>query len=550
MATALLVAFPCLVLGPSAAQAWTEANVQSVAAHVQVDPTGQADVSLTLTVRIGGGWLEGIDIDGLDPDLVLSEEKPPWAVSATDPELEWSPRVRVQEEGRIRLSFPGRGSPRRGTLLIGINYTTELAERGIQSIDDARVRISWTLPGWRTGIDGVEVTLVTPVGAEPASAMEDGPEAADELAVLSEDGASIHSFRRIHLPRTVPWTVSVDLPASAVDPALRGPSVAAPRPTATATEAPIDGGAIPLVLFVLFVALMSRASFAASCRKRGATARPVVGGPLWLVIPGAAALAVLAVRHAATTPIASIALVTVIAMLSLQRSPVTRRSTHVAFTPCTPAQLGAARRRLITAHAFGSPVLDLTTGLGSFLLVAILWAAAFLGGVLIRPTAFGLACLGLVAIPFATATRYHLPGSPDAHLVALFGFARRAVHLGPVTLRPVLGRGETPSAVEARLRLLPTSVPDGLIRLDVVMVERPVLGGFETCPALLVTTSSASEAEDRVAALSLAAPAIGPEGRRARLVMLGDDADDVICAVASALAALTSPEERALLVAA
>jgi hypothetical protein len=541
----LLALLALLALLPAPAAAWTEANVQSISATVDVASDGRATVRLVLTVRIGGGWLEGIDVDGLDADLVLSEAEPPWARSTTDPTLVWTPAVRVRGDGSVRLSFPGRGSPRRGTLLIGLTYDTALAGRGTTPIDDGRVRVSWTLPGWRTGIDGVEVTLVTPNGAEPAPSMGDGPEAADEHEIVENSDAVAHTVRRIHLPRTIPWTVAVDLPAEAMDPALRGPSVATPRnaPPARADERPGEA-VLSLVLLVLFSSLASRLSFVAACRARGLSPRALIPGPTWLIAPGAGVLAALGVASATNEPLLSVVLLTGITALALVRSPgrstdadeetVAETETETETQRAT-AVLATARKSGLMSLLIGSPVLDLTTVFGVVSFALLSFSALFLGGLLTHPSAFGLACMGLLAIPFLSATRFHLPPSPCEEFRALADFASRRVDVSPLALRLICQR-TTGGRLLPRLRLVTDAARPGLIRLDVLMVPRPVLGGFELAPMLLVVTDDGSEAEALVASAVTARAIDGPNGRRARLIALPQpNADTIVRSLAERL---------------
>ncbi len=507
-----LICLAVALLTPGSARAWTEANVSSVSADVDVDASGHAQVTLLLTVRIGGGWLSGLDLDGLDPDLVLDEAKPPWAMSADDPTQTWTPTVRVREEGGVRLGFGGRGSPRRGTLLVGLSYATELAGRGTTPIDDGQVRVSWTLPGWRAGLDNVEVKIATPEGAEVAPSMEDGSEAADDISEEERPGHSVHVFRRIHLPRTMPWTVSVDLPAEALDPALRGPTVALPH-TPEARSEPVEGpvAGLAMILLVAFLSLASRASFASACRARDLRPRPLVAGPFWLILPAIAALVALGQRFVLAEPAVTVATLVAIAAAAIQRAPRARAALPaLGGGPLGREALAIAKRERFAAHLIGTPLLDLTTLGGAALFFAAVAAALTLGDELGHtPSALSLAAVGLSTIPFLTATRFHLTRGRAERLLLLRRLAEEWREAGPIALR--LSEGPT-------LSLIPAEEVDGLLRFEVVITERAVLGGFDAEPVVLLSTAAESEAEARLLRGQIPSPIPDGEGRLVRIV--------------------------------
>lgn len=199
-----------VVVVPSRASAWTEANVVSARAEVRVDRDASAHVTLVCMVQIHGGWLEGLDITELDPDLLLDPERPPWVRDANGTEL--TPRIEVSG-GRIGISFRRRDAPRRGTLEVGIAYRTSLAHRATEVRPDGRVRVHWTMPAWRSGLDGVTIEMVVPSGAVAAELEEDRLVAVD-VTRSHAGGETRVKWRRVHLPRTVAWTVAVDIPAA------------------------------------------------------------------------------------------------------------------------------------------------------------------------------------------------------------------------------------------------------------------------------------------------------------------------------------------------
>ncbi|MFW6051609.1 MAG: hypothetical protein ACODAU_10560, partial [Myxococcota bacterium] len=230
------------VAAAAPARAWTEADVRAVRAEVDVAPDGGAHVQLELGVKVRRGWLEGLEVAGLDPDLELDPERPPWWIPVDDGDAEreppaFEPDVRVFRDGRVQLRFIDRRSPRRGTYRAGFAYRTRLQ---VEPAADDRLRLRWTLPPWRSGLDDVEVRVHAPGRAHPAKSLPDAPSGVRVTRQEDADGTTL-TFRRTHLPRTVAWPVAVEVPAGAMAPGLvpEAPERAAP-PRAVSAAPPGD----------------------------------------------------------------------------------------------------------------------------------------------------------------------------------------------------------------------------------------------------------------------------------------------------------------------
>src|SRR5688500_11613846 len=103
MSRRALAAFVLVSAFAPSARAWTSAAVRSVEAQVALAPDGSADVTLIAVVAVQGGWLEGLEIAGLDPDLALVDP-PAWAIDAGGDR--YAPRVEVLSGGRVSIAFP------------------------------------------------------------------------------------------------------------------------------------------------------------------------------------------------------------------------------------------------------------------------------------------------------------------------------------------------------------------------------------------------------------------------------------------------------------
>ena len=72
----------CALLAPVArAKAWTDAHVRDAEAKLRLVPAEQRiEVALDLAVAVRGGWLERLDLTGLDEGLTPAESEPALAV--------------------------------------------------------------------------------------------------------------------------------------------------------------------------------------------------------------------------------------------------------------------------------------------------------------------------------------------------------------------------------------------------------------------------------------------------------------------------------------
>lgn len=545
MRRALVVAL--IALAPASASAWTDAAVRSVHAEVRVDEQAQAHVTVTATVRVHGGWLEGLEIAGLDPDLVLDEAYEVWA-EGSDGER-YVPRLTLSHE-RVQIAFRGH-SPRRGEVRIGFAYRTSLAHRATAPVEgEDRVRVTWTLPGWRAGLDGVEVDLYVPTGsvAGPQD-VELGRGAEMSLRVEELDGQAVFHHWRAHLPRTVPWTVSADVPAEAMDPGLRGaPVVHLPPPPPSAALGP-DQDPTPFWMFlpaVLALLALAQIVFVARrARRAGVGARPLLYAPALIravgVLVAAPSAAWLGIEGLELPAIAALVVVTLCAAHLRGERPAA--SKLGAWRPVDARWLRAARRARWGWLLHPASLLDVTTPLGA--LHAAAWLAApWLAPSL--PVTFDVALLAAVlpAPIFLTGTRLAFTRPATDSLASLLSFARHLKRLPEgVALRPVMHVSADGDVQDVRLRTVLEHRPDGLLRLDVAIAHRGHAGGWSAAPVWLVLTRADSPADAALAALGLDGDASRGGRRVVRCVEIEDAMflDRVVAALADCPAARVVP---------
>lgn len=532
-------------LVPTPAKAWTEAQVQSLDAQVEVSPDGTALVALELTVQVHGGWLDTLEIAGLDPDFELVPDKPPFIVSA-DGETKFTPAIRTASPGRLFFSFRRTTSPRRGDYRVGIVYRTDLGGRGVEATDDGHVRVRWTLPGWQNGLDGVRVTLLTPPGAQDAA----DPELLSTIEAerVETPDRTVLTWQRAHLPRTVPWSFVVDVPELQMVPRLRRPRVTAPRPRPVLAEPLPKARRAPalLVLLIALVALLKRCAFLIACRQLSCEPRPLVPlpfEPLRVLLLLAAATG--AAYLWADRPHVALACLCAVVALALERTPLSPLPPHLgAWRVASRAHHRAAARARWLDRLGPLAWFDLTNPLGWLaiggVIAVVLWAQAAEGVVDPEQPVTAAEALGFLVPLMLTGTRHQLPLSAELKLGRLRSLARslrfpvRAS--APVALHLRVHVDPDGRMQDARIRLEGPEVPEGLLRFDVALGDRRGLGGFVPEPLLVVVSRKGSRAD---AALALALPGDGahdaPGGRTARVLPFDPTRPDLVVELLDAI---------------
>jgi hypothetical protein len=107
--------------------------VQSAHARVEVQASGEVKVHMRLAVHVQGGWLEGLDIAGLDPELTLDPAQQIVLVSADG--QQFFPAVDASQPGTIGLAFRRRDAPRRGEYALELAYRAVLAPGAVQPLE-------------------------------------------------------------------------------------------------------------------------------------------------------------------------------------------------------------------------------------------------------------------------------------------------------------------------------------------------------------------------------------------------------------------------------
>ncbi|WP_437619990.1 hypothetical protein [Sorangium sp. So ce1151] len=446
------------------ARAWVEVHVAGDDVRLAIDRAGAATVEHKVTLKISGGPLRALDIQGVDPDAQLDQGS--YAVplkaaeasslaSATPVEIELlPPDVRPRADGTLRppalrARFDGKGLSR-GVFVLFFRYRTDLVKRGLIQKDGPSSRVAWTGPLWDDGYDSARLTVELPAAPDEPR-IDEAPEAGDGAEALAAP-MTLSTLRRSldkdelellrpYAPKGEPlrWAVRADARAFQPAPAATTPAADTLGRLADAAAASPDRSrtvylAAGVVLFAIYSALVALKAreHERLARAAGVAPRPLVPIPLAprAALAGLALVAGVALELLLRDGTAGAALVAAATALAAHRTP-------------RPERAGGALRRpgkwlpVAEAEAFREPprvrgvYLDVTTRAGKALLVALL--AALGGGVYaaarVSPYHAHLLALDATALLaiFCTGRLAELPADPAARPVAFLRDVARRV---------------------------------------------------------------------------------------------------------------------------
>ena len=556
---ALVVVLALLALAPQARAAWVEVHVAGDDVRLSLDRAGGARVEHKATLKVSGGPLRALDIQGVDPDAApeadayvvpLKDAQANSLASAAPVALELLPSdERPREDGTkrppvLRVRFDGKGLGR-GVYVLFFRYRTHLGQRGLIRKDGALARVVWQGPIWDDGLDSARLVVDLPLaptepregegegeGAAPGS----GPSAPLTLSTLrrGRDRDELELVRP-YAPKREPirWGFRAD--ARAFEPEAPASEAGGVLPAgaleAAASWGPERQGTLYLaggaLLFALYSALVAAKGLevARLCRAAGVAPRPAI--PLSLAAraagAGLALVVGLALQMLLKTGTAGAALVALATALAAHRTPRWRRAAGLRrpgrWLPVAEAEAFRAPPRPRGAY------LDVTTRAGKGLLAALL--AALGGGVYALHGAspyhahlLALDATALLAI-FCTGRMAELPPDPAAAPVGfLRGVSRRVKRSLKGVEARVVGRlripDGSPDADEIRLGLVPRAALPGFVGIEVGVAYVPGAGGALALPEVLLRVTAGSPCEraiERVARSGRSSRGRRPEER-------------------------------------
>lgn len=459
------------------AHAWTEAEVEGAEVHLELDEGQRARVSVTLRLHVRGGWLEQLEVAGLDAFLSLDET----TVRVQSSEGREYRVDTVAGEGVIRFDFRRRRSPRRGDYLVFFEYNADLSGAATRVEDESR--LSWTLPGWESGLDGVEVSITGPDSLEFIGDQ-------DETIVTERSevaGRATLTWRRPHIPRTVPWRLTFvterhffDTPPDETQ--MSGEVMEGPAEASWS----LSLEALPIAALLSAVALLL---FAAKSRRHRA-----IPLPLFPASPPVRALLLVFLSIAAVflspaeKPLSlegqwaqdwpAVVMLLLLLLFALERTPAR----------LLPGRLGSWRRLAVNeelpiAHRPWDSLFDLSRPVGFLVALAALTTVSVTTGHLEV----------LLLVPWLTATRLRLPPSLRQKRSYLLSLADR-LPLGPYAVCLSVHEDTMGRPQDVRLRVVTRARMNGLIRLDIVVQEMVSFSGVICDGLVLVVAREQSDA--------------------------------------------------------
>lgn len=207
------LAFALCCLAGRSAHAWVETDILGHQATVIADKDGHAEVRHQLLLRLRGGPLESLDIEGIGPtEETLTDAIVRRAQGGT--ESTWPLGVEPREDGSVHLRIDAEKGLRGGTYQFEFSYRISLTERNWFERRGQRVLLTWVGPRFSGGVDSAKVIFRLPKGKAPPALPSDEGDASGVLLSQVRNGAEADEVElvRAHVARGEPaiWRVELD----------------------------------------------------------------------------------------------------------------------------------------------------------------------------------------------------------------------------------------------------------------------------------------------------------------------------------------------------
>jgi hypothetical protein len=496
------------------AQAWVETAIRTDVVTVDLERDGSAVVRHELSVRVRGGPLQAIELDGVDADATPLPDSTVVNAESGGAPTPPVPLLLERQGNVLRLEIDHDKGLARGAYLFRFAYRTQLLNRDLIRLDGRRAEVRWVGPRFPDGIDSAKVVFRVPTASEPPEPARATDHTADDTT-----GVFLSTLRRAsdkdelelvrpHVAKGEPAVWRIRVAPSALD-AFSAP----PDPSLTAAP---DAGILSaerraLLLGSLFgLALLYAGLVLAKWRglEKLAALRDVTPLP-WVPLPIAlrAALAGLALAGAGALAFISeesviaATLLLVAILLAAHRTPLAKpRPRGPGRWQALSDELAFRGARLRLPGAW----LDATRWPGFALFAGSLTAAGAGAFQLLgeRPFDALLAGLGATAILplFLTGRIGELPldpvEAPRRLLAKLARRLRRTPGLEVNAWARIPDGASEPD--ELRLLVMPEPAVSGLNAIEVGLEYEFGTGGSLAMPCVLVRTTEGSLAHARL----------------------------------------------------
>ncbi len=232
--------FALILIAPRGARAWVETAVRSYEARVEVARDGTAIVRHELVLKVRGGPMKSLEIDGVGaigdplPDAIVRR-----AVQGSAGA--WPLTISSLEDGGLRLRIGAERGIRGGSYQFSFAYRLDLKELGRIAAQNDGIEISFIGPRLTSGVDSAKVTFVVPRGgAKPRLGRADETGAGVLLNEVRRGSETDEiELVRAHLAIGEPaiWRVMVD--PEALSPSVYSLAAGMPAP---ASAPPVELG--------------------------------------------------------------------------------------------------------------------------------------------------------------------------------------------------------------------------------------------------------------------------------------------------------------------
>lgn len=295
------LAFATLCAWASTASAWIEMDIRSHRATVTVSPEGKAEIRHELVLKVRGGPLQSLDIEGVGHDVEVLGDGTVRPSTNGSAHL-WPLNLNVGDDGTLQLGIGAERGLRGGVYRFEFGYQLDLFERGWLERKRQDARLTWVGPRFSAGIDTAKVVFRVPRSeTQPSLPTDDGPASAVLLSEVRR-GAETDEIElvRAHVARGEPAVWQIDLPAG-MFPALRAD--AGPVEVKGAGQAPVPRvvllprtswwvwaiGAALALLYGVILGIKWR-TVRRRCAQAAVSPRALLPLPTWVRVPLAALL--------------------------------------------------------------------------------------------------------------------------------------------------------------------------------------------------------------------------------------------------------------------
>lgn len=158
--------FLVAALSPAWARAWIETATQSHSVTLDIERDGSATVTHEIVIRVKGGPLTSIDLDGVDADAVPLPDATVTVADAGPTGTQPIPLLlEKREDGTLRAEVDHSKGVSRGKYVFRLSYRTRLAERKLIRQQGSQVELRWVAPRAADGVDSAKVVFRLPPGA-------------------------------------------------------------------------------------------------------------------------------------------------------------------------------------------------------------------------------------------------------------------------------------------------------------------------------------------------------------------------------------------------